>query len=123
MTDIPDPFARQHALRQKPTAELTDAELVELLAARYASEPVPPCRVCGGVLSIASCGGGRATEYACSDLEDDPDDPDKPGALRRKAGRGIADDHYSQSRWTHYQPGDAAVQELLARFQALKVAP
>jgi len=95
-------------------ASWTDADLLACLRERYAADPVPPCRVCGGELSIASCGGGRPTEWACSTWEDDPD---KPGELRRKDGRSIADAHYERSFWTQYRGGDEAVLELVARVE------
>jgi hypothetical protein len=53
--------------------------------------------------------------YACDGQEDDPE---QPGRVRYQAGRSCADEHYSQSRWTHYQSGDSAVRELIARYRA-----
>ena len=87
------------------------------LRKRYTAEPVPPCRVCGGELSIARAGGGEATKWACSPLEDDPD---APGMLRVKTGRGRADDHYSQSQWTQYRGGDSDVLDLIAEIEKLR---
>lgn len=97
-----------------PAPELNDEDLLAVLAQRYATEPVPPCRVCGDKLSIASIGGGHATRYACSGHEVDPADPQR---LRYKPGRSLADEHYAQSGWTHLQPGDALVRELIARYR------
>lgn len=101
-------------LDEVPLEQVADADLLQLLEHRYATEPVPPCRVCGGTLSIASIGGGEATRYACLPVEDDPDNP---GRTRHKEGRSLADDHYARSRWTHYQEGDAEVRELVARYR------
>lgn len=95
--------------------QLSDAELATLLRDRYTADLVPPCAVCGRELSIASAGGGRATVFACSEWEDDPA---APGRLRRKEGRGMADDHYDRSRWTQYNSGDSLVLELVRRFAA-----
>ena len=99
------------------TAEQTDQDLIAEVVARYTADPVPPCRVCGGALSIQSCGGGgNATVWGCSGMEDDPE---RPGYMRYMSGRRCADDHYSQSRWTQYRGGDSDVIELARRFHAL----
>lgn len=53
------------------------------------------CRVCGGELSMQD---SRDLVYACSPMEEDPDDP---GHLRYKEGRRGLDadnDHYGRSR-------------------------
>lgn len=119
---MPDPFDEdalielQRRIARTPPDELADADLLALLAARYATEEVPPCRVCGGRLSVASIGGGEATRYACSGQETDPENPER---LRYKPGRTIADEHYANSRWTHYREGDAHVRELVQRFRRL----
>jgi hypothetical protein len=94
-------------------------ELEPLLAelrARYTADEVPPCRVCGECLSIQRAGGGEATLYGCSGLEDDPD---TPGHLRMREGRSYADDHYSQSKWTQYRNGDSDVLALCAGVEGL----
>ena len=102
----------------KELPEWTDAELLAWLREQYKAEPIPPCRVCGGRLSVASMGGGNATRWACGMWEDDPD---APGKLRRKPGRGLADGHYERSEWTQYREGDAAVLELVARMERSNV--
>jgi|GEM_PF-6868534 len=102
-------------LRMTAPAQLADADLCTVLRDRFTPDPVPPCPVCGGALSVASCGGGHATVYACSEWEEDPA---KPHELRRKSDRGVADDHYIRSRWTAYRSGDDHVLELLRRFSA-----
>lgn len=88
---------------------------IDDLRKRYAPSVIPPCRVCGGELSISSCGGGNATTYACSMQEDDPD---RSGWLRMKSGRGENEygkgGHYSDSQWTdRHGPGDERVIALL----------
>lgn len=98
----------------KELPEWTDAELLAWLREQYKAEPIPPCRVCGGPLTIASIGGGNATRWACDMWERDPS---KPEELRRKEGRGCADEHYSRSQWTQYRDGDSAVLELCARLE------
>lgn len=108
----PDEFRR---LVLREPAAMSDTDLVALLRHQYTGDPVPPCRVCGAALSIASMGGGQATIYVCTGQEDDPGEP---GKLRQKPGRGLADDHYSKSQWTRYKEGDAYVLELLQRFSA-----
>ena len=95
--------------------QLSDAQLATLLHDRYTADLVPPCPICGGELSSASAGGGRATVFACSEWEDDLA---VPGRLRRKEERGIADDHYDRSRWIHYNSGDSLVLKLVRRFAA-----
>lgn len=101
---------------RKDPAELSTAALLAVLAYAYRAEPIPPCRICGERLSVQSLGGGSATVWACGAYEDDPE---KPGHLRPKAGRGISDEHYAQSRWVQYREGDARVRELVERVQAL----
>ena len=85
-------------------------DLLTSLRKRYTAEEIPVCCICGSELNLASCGGGRATEWACDGQEDDPD---RPGFIRYKEGRFCADEHYSKSRWTQYKPGDKEVLNLL----------
>ena len=98
----------------KELPDWTNAELIAWLREQYKAEPIPPCRVCGGPLRVASMGGGNATKWACSMWEDDPA---VPGELRRKAGRSAADEHYQRSEWTQYRNGDSAVLEMCARLE------
>lgn len=109
------PREELHRLISMEPDQLSDVDLATLLRDMYTADPVPPCPVCGGELSIASSGGGRATVFACSEWEDDPG---APGRLRRKEGRGVADDHYDRSRWIQYKGGDSLVLELVRRFTA-----
>ncbi len=104
----------QRRLYDLPAEQVSDADLLLVLEARYATEPVPPCRVCGGKLSIQCAGGGQATVHACDGKEEDPE---QPGRLRYKPGRSLVDEHYSQSHWTHYQSGDSDVRELITRYR------
>lgn len=102
-------MTKHTATPRSPEAHFSD--IVATLRARYSAPKVPPCRLCGGELSIQSVGGGGPTVWACSDVEADPA---QPGHHRRKSGRSIADSHYSESRWVDYrQGGDNIVIELL----------
>lgn len=107
---------RQRRLFETPVEQWADVELIEQLIERYTSDPVPPCRVCGGSLSIERAGGGEPTVWACSPWEDDPTDP---GRLKPKAERNLVDDHYERSRWKQYRSGDCAVLDLIRRFRSL----
>lgn len=98
-------------------SDYSDTELIALLKDRYTAMPVPPCRICGGPLSVARTGGGEATQWACSEMEDDPANP---GRLKRKEGRGVADDHFARSYWTQYRSGDEFVLEAIARLARAK---
>lgn len=103
------------------------AKVVDVLRERYAPTEVPPCRVCGGPLSLAAIGGGKPTVWACSGNEDDPD---RPGYIRSQPGRwGNAKDgvseygpggHYHDSRWVdRRQGGDSQVIELIEDYERL----
>lgn len=84
---------------------MTEEELAAL-EQRYTAEPVPPCRVCGGELSVQSMGGGKATVYGCSNKPDDV-----------KYTEWI-DGHYRQSTWVQYRDGDADVLALVAAYRS-----
>lgn len=75
-----------------------DKERLEELRAICTPATVPPCRICGGELSL---GDSRRSVWGCDGLEDDPD---RPGRLRLKEGRTTADEHYAQSQF-HQQFG------------------
>src|SRR3954465_9998798 len=51
--------------------DLSMAELIEIVRLKHTAEEIPPCRVCGGPLSVTSMGGNAATKWACSGQEDD----------------------------------------------------
>jgi hypothetical protein len=104
---------RRHIYSQE-SSTLSDADLISVLVEDYQRDEPPPCRVCGGKLGIASAGGGSATVWACGGTEDDPN---KPGRLRWQEGRKPADDHYADSHWTQYRPGDRHVLELIERYR------
>jgi hypothetical protein len=94
------------------------ANLIAQLRAAYTAEPVPPCRVCGGALSVAECGYGRPTIWACSPTESDPENP---GASRTKPGRGVGEfdprtGHYALSEHKQYRVGDSRVLHMLDLF-------
>ena len=107
---------RLHEFFGRELGDLSPAELVELVRLKHGGEEIPVCRVCGGPLNVTRAGGGAATIWACSGLEDDPD---KPGELRRQEGRGVADKHYAESRWTQHWELDSAVLELANRYERL----
>jgi hypothetical protein len=93
--------------------QMTNGELVEKILERHTPTEIPPCRVCGGKLSIGSIGGGGPTVWACSTMEDDPD---RPGHLRYKEGRSCGDDHYGQSRFEDHRHTDGLALELARRM-------
>lgn len=102
--------------------EIAEGDLVAYLGDRYRPEPPPgPCPVCGGERTVAASGPGPTT-YACSPLENDPDDPgmmrDKPGRGRNAASRKEDDEHYERSTTYQYRHGDPLVMELLDRIGA-----
>ena len=91
---------------------LVTPELIEALRERYTPKPLPPCRVCGSPLTLASMGGGKVPEYACSNATD---------------ANGKTDlEHYGQSKHTHYGTGDshviAALDALTAMADLFKLA-
>lgn len=73
------------------------------LEEKYTADVVPPCRVCGGKLSIARAGGGERTKYAHSR-------PD-----------GVSFDewseHYTNSSWYQNRIGDDMVIALIKAFK------
>lgn len=84
-------------------------EQIGALRERYTPTPVPPCRVCGSPLTLASMGGGKAPEYSCSSASD---------------ANGKTDlEHYAQSKYTHYGTGDSQVIALLDALSAAPAAP
>jgi hypothetical protein len=110
---------QRHRIYSQESPALSDEDLLAVLAEDYRRDEPPPCRVCGGKLGIASAGGGSATVWSCGGMEDDPQ---KPGRLRWQEGRKPADDHYAESRWTQYRPGDRHVLELIERYQKVRDA-
>lgn len=104
---------QRRALLWKEPTDMTLDELAALLSERYAPTEIPPCPECGAALTPASMGGGEPDVWACSHLEEDPEDP---GHLRVKAGRRIADRHYDASRFVdRRRGGDELVMELVRR--------
>ena len=101
------------------------AELLSELRRSYTRDPVPPCRICGGPLSVQSIGGGQPTVWACSGKEDDPD---RPNYIQTKAGRwekaepGSPSEyerggHFHDSHWTAYRSGDSRVLALIDLYE------
>lgn len=96
-------------LYERDVADWSDAELLAELEQTYAATVVPPCRVCGGELSIQSIGGGMPTIWRCQGLDEDG---------KRQEGRRIADEHYSKSTFEDRRAGgDSAVLELARRYR------
>lgn len=91
----------------RDVSEWSDSELIGDLKKRYDQLPIPPCRICGGELSIAAIGGGRPTKYACSGSGDDG---------KYLPGRSCADEHYRDSHYEDYQHADNAVIEAVRRW-------
>jgi hypothetical protein len=79
---------------------------LDYLEDRYAVTPVPPCRLCGGELSIQRMGGGAATEYACINV---------PFTTRNNSDPGWV--HYGESRYVHYRSGDSDVVALINAYR------
>jgi hypothetical protein len=109
------------AMSERAPGPRTTPEMRQALRARYTSESVPPCRVCGGPLSPVASGGGHPTVWACETLEPDPD---KPGWLRNRPGRGGAEEtrrggHFAASRIDWLRDGDPDVLALCDDADAL----
>jgi hypothetical protein len=95
----------------------TDDDLLAELRKRYEPTDIPPCRVCGGELSLQAFGGGEPHRWACDGFKHDAEG--NPAGL--KPGRRCADDHYLQSEFVdRRQDGDAAVVELVERYTELR---
>lgn len=79
--------------------------LLARLRQRYTADSIPPCRVCGGELSLASMGGGHATVYACPPPQ----------------GVSIIEhtDHYNRSKFVHLREGDPDVLALVDAVEDL----
>lgn len=90
-------------------------EELDALEKRYTAEPVPPCRVCNGPLTIQRQGGGEPTVWACTGQV--RDDLNPSGPMLREPGRKPADKHYSDSRFIQYQSGDSAVLAVIAEVR------
>ncbi|TLX16744.1 hypothetical protein [Rhizobium sp. MHM7A] len=94
---------------------MTNDEIMETaqeLVNRYTPETIPPCRICGERLSMQAAGRGP-TIYACSG-----DYEDETGRRKYRAGRSVADEHYSNSRWEQYRHGDRLVMKLVGQLLA-----
>ena len=98
---------------------LSNTDLMDVVEFCFRAEPIPPCRVCGGPLTIGSMGGGHATKWGCDGRIEDPERPD---AGVYADGRTIADEHYAQSQWTQHRSGDIRVVELVERMRVLDAA-
>lgn len=91
------------------------AAMLAELREQYGPVEVPPCRVCGGRLSIQSIGMGP-TVWACDGYASEEE-----RGQRYAQGRRPADDHYSRSRWEdHARGGDSRVIAVLDRLAAVE---
>lgn len=83
---------------------------IETLRERYTADPIPPCRVCGAELSVASAGGGNATKYACEEVYRDGfgkiGTPDRDAQFH----------HRKASEFYHVRPGDPLVIQLIDEY-------
>lgn len=100
--------ARRRELYERDIDAWTNEELAVELRRSYRSTTPPPCRICGGPLSLQAAGGGGPHVWACS------------GRNVRPSFQVMSsvDDHYNQSQW--YDPlcgGDERVMELLRRYE------
>lgn len=69
--------------------------IIAELRDRYAPTAAPPCRICGGELSLERAGGGNPSVWRCAGRVEGGYAP----------GRKIADQHYKDSEWTDYRAG------------------
>lgn len=92
-------------LKSVDAGELSE-DAILLLRNRYGIEDVPPCRVCGEELHVASMGGGRLTEFACQNTGFYEGNWDQ--------------DHYSNSKWTAPNHSDSMVLLLLEKYEELR---
>jgi hypothetical protein len=91
--------------------EMSDTELLEYVELVSDARAVPPCRVCGGVLSVVRIGGGKSTEWAC------PVASRASSEATRMDARRVADAHYRDSRWSQYRDELNYARELARRFR------
>lgn len=85
----------------------TEEQVLKDLVERYAPPSVPPCRVCGALLEISACGGGKPTMYMCSN--------EGPGK-----GKPVDWGHLENSRWEDRRAGgDPRVIDLVSSKQKL----
>jgi hypothetical protein len=99
---------RRKRLIATETRDWSDEELLAELHRSYDEPTIPPCRLCGAELGLASMGSGQATVYACDGRNED-------GSW--KPGRSAADEHYSRSQYEDLKSGgDERVIEALRRW-------
>lgn len=104
-------------------ASIPDQELVRTLLDRYAPTPIPPCKICGGMLYPQGSAGPKGIVYYCPVIEEPPGEM---GRVRQKEGRGEREEflpggHYYESAFLDPKGGvsDPLVAELCNRFNAL----
>ena len=86
-------------------AGILTSDTLQLLTDKYKNYDIPPCRVCGSELTVGSMGGGRLTEFACSEATIGTD-----GWL----------EHYGQSKWTAPNKPDRLVTLLIDKYKELQ---
>ncbi|HEA0269588.1 TPA: ead/Ea22-like family protein [Salmonella enterica] len=85
----------------------------QALRERYSPKPAPECHICGAQMTIQRMSASRIT-YGCTGATYD----DK--GRHYAEGRGIADDHYEQSRVTVVDVSDPDVLALLDELEHYK---
>ncbi|HDP0191783.1 TPA: ead/Ea22-like family protein [Salmonella enterica subsp. enterica serovar Concord] len=85
----------------------------QALRERYSPKPTPECHICGAQMTIQRMSASRIT-YGCTGATYD----DK--GRHYAEGRGIADDHYEQSRVTVVDVSDPDVLALLDELEHYK---
>lgn len=98
-------------LPQRQPVEMSDVELLEYVELMADARAVPPCRVCGGALSVIRIGGGKSTEWAC------PVASRASSEATRMDTRRVADAHYRDSHWSQYREEYSYARELAVRFR------
>lgn len=78
----------------------------QALRERYSPKPVPECHICGKEMTVQRISSSRIT-YGCTGATYDDN------GCHYTEGRGIADDHYEQSRVTIVDVSDPDVLALL----------
>lgn len=110
-------WQRRSALTTAETFNVADLDFLLLF---YMEHEIPPCRVCGDKLDAVSMGGGRATEWACSE---NMIDPAQPNGIIRKPGWDPMPDrlgmscHYAWSKFTQTRQGDKLAINLIRQLR------
>lgn len=100
---------------RKPPTDLVS--FLDRLRLRYGEPAIPPCRLCGGELSLHASGPTGTTWYCDGYLTDGV------GEREYKPGRSRLDHHFSASVHRVYQHGDSDVIALIDAFVEQLVNP